>query len=549
MKKPAISTGILVSVLLTLPLIVLMYLADVLLDMVFAPFDLFNWIARVLPGPIITFGIDLMIDSMRLLGIDVANAAKTAEQILAVLIFFLSGVVIGTLFFIATNQRKHPPGKVDGLIIGGLFGLPVIAIIALNGKSSLRPIVNLFWYILLFTVWGEALSWSTRRLWVDISSLMEAGEDEAVGGKNDVVRLSRRQFLISLGAASAAVTVVGTGLAAFLDATGRNIKLAGGSMDAVHSIEGTSNQQFPNQDDPVTPAPGTRPEYTPLKDFYKVFIEVEPTVIDGSSWKLPITGLVANPLMLSLDELRQNYQAHDEYVTISCISGRVGTSLIGTTQWTGASVQDVLADAGMQPDARYLQITSGDGFHESVDLELIESDPRIMFCYAWDGNLLSTDHGFPLRIWIPDRYGMKQPKWITSIEVTDTYQEGYWVERNWDEVAQVKTTSVIDTVAADAAYEGPDGQLVPIGGIAFAGDRGISKVEVRIDNGPWQEAFLREPLSDVTWVIWRYDWPFESGDHLFEVRTYEADGTPQIEESSKARPSGSTGIDSVEESL
>ena len=111
---------------------------------------------------------------------------------------------------------------------------------------------------------------------------------------------------------------------------------------------------------------------------------------------------------------------------------------------------------------------------------------------------------------------MKQPKWITSIEVVSEYKAGYWVERNWDEDAIVRATSVIDTIAVDAIVEEGDQKLIPIGGIAYAGARGISKVEVRVnrgfdsndpaDEGPWMEAQLREPLSDVSWVIWRYDW-------------------------------------------
>ena len=148
-----------------------------------------------------------------------------------------------------------------------------------------------------------------------------------------------------------------------------------------------------------------------------------------------------------------------------------------------------------------------------------------MLAYAWDGHPIPFDHGFPLRIWLPDRYGMKQPKWITGIEVTDEYQEGYWVERSWSELAQVKTTSVIDTVAVKETYDSDGQTLVPIGGIAFAGDRGISKVEVRVDGGRWAEARLRTPLSETTWVIWRYDWPFAEGNHTFEVRCAEADGT------------------------
>jgi hypothetical protein len=223
--------------------------------------------------------------------------------------------------------------------------------------------------------------------------------------------------------------------------------------------------------------------------------------------------------------------------------------LISTTQWTGVSVQDVLADAGLQDGARYLHITSEDGFYETVDLDLIEKDERIMFCYAFDGNPLPAEHGFPLRIWIPDRYGMKQPKWITGVEVTDSYKEGYWVERGWDEVAQVKTTSVIDTVAVNSTFEEDGTQFVPVGGIAFAGDREISRVEVRVDGGQWEEAELRTPLSGTTWVLWRFDWPFQPGDHTFEVRCAEGDGTPQILESNPPRPSGATGIHSVEATL
>jgi hypothetical protein len=259
--------------------------------------------------------------------------------------------------------------------------------------------------------------------------------------------------------------------------------------------------------------------------------------------------MVDNPLMLTLDDIKNNYQPRDQYITLSCISGRIGTSLISTTLWTGVSVQDILADAQIQPTARYLHIASGDGFYETVDLDLIASDERIMFCYAWDGHDLPTVHGYPLRIWIPDLYGMKQPRWITSLEVTDKYQEGYWVERGWDEVAQVKATSVIDTVATNALIQDGDLTRVPVGGIAFSGARGISTVEVRVDGGSWQEATLRSPLSETTWVIWRYEWPFEAGEHTFEVRCTDGDGSLQITEASPAHPSGATGIDSREASI
>lgn len=541
MKKLNLSNGILVGGLLTAPLIGLMYLADQLANLPFVPFNLFDWMTRVLPGPLITFGIDLMIDSMLLLGVSVADTAKTAEQVMAVLQFFVMGVVIAAIFFAIMSIRKIKPDLIPGLVLGALFGLPMVAISIAIGRSPVNPALIILWLAILFLGWGMAVNQAYGRLLPGES----VPEDKA----RSVERINRRQFLIRLGAATATITVISAGVGVILAQAERRRLAAALDDSMAHEVDEDGESPFPNADDPVTPAPGTRPEYTPLKDHYLVFLQTEPTVIDGDSWVLPITGLVDNPLMLTLDDIRDNYESRDQYVTLSCISGRVGTSLIGTTLWTGVSLQEILAEAQVRSEARYLHITSGDGFYETVDLDLIASDERIMLCYAWDGQPLTIEHGFPLRIWIPDRYGMKQPRWITGIEVTDEYKEGYWVERNWDEVAQVKTTSVIDTVAVDAIIENGDQRLVPVGGMAFAGARGISKVEVRVDGGPWQEAQLRSPLSETTWVIWRYEWPFEDGEHTFEVRCAEGDGTPQIEETHRNRPSGATGIHSQEATL
>lgn len=423
MSKSKFGSGIVLAALLTAPLTALMYLAYQLAGLSFIPFELFNWITKILPGPLVTFGIDLMIDMMRLLGINVANAAKTAEQLMAVFLFFVIGTLIGTVFVVVALRRSDKPGILEGFLAGALFGFPMIAVSVGVGNSNLNPAINILWLLALFAAWGLALSWSTGRL---LSYEVKA-EDEAAQ-EPEVQRLNRRQFLVVMGAASATITVVGTGLAAVLARSDQLRKLAELDESMAHQSESPKGKQLPNQDDPVTPAPGTRPEYTPLKDHYKVFIEVEPTRIDGSTWMLPISGLVDNPLLLTVQDLRDNYPVRSQYVTLSCISGRVGTSLIGTTLWEGVSVQDVLVDAQLQPGARYLKINSEDGFHETVDLDLINADERIMFCFDWDGNPLPDDYGAPLRIWIPDRYGMKQPKWITSIDVIDEYQEGYWVD-------------------------------------------------------------------------------------------------------------------------
>ena len=530
--------------LLTAPLMGVMYLADELAGLPFIPFDLFDWITRVLPGSVVTFGIDMMIDTMRLVGVSVADTAKTAEKALAVSQFFFMGVVGGALFFAFVRLRGAPPDLLTGLVVGALAGLPMIAISIAIGGSDVEPILVALWLAVLFLGWGAALRETYVRLNPD-----EVVPEPSEGEVGAVQTIGRRQFLIRLGTTTAVITVASSVIGNLLAEAARRELEDELAASMAHLTQGSPRSSFPNAGDPTMPAPGTRPEYTPLKDHYQVFIRIEPTVIDGETWALPISGLVGNMVSLTLDDIRNNYEPRDQYVTISCISGRIGTDLISTTQWTGVSVQDILADVRPSEDARFLHITSGDGFYETVDLDLIASDERIMLAYAWDGNPIPIDHGFPLRIWLPDRYGMKQPKWITGIEVMKDYKEGYWVERGWDEVAQVKATSVIDTVAEDAIYESDGRQLVPVGGIAFAGGRGVSKVEVRVDGGPWEQARLRAPLSETTWVIWRYDWPFVEGNHEFEVRCVEGNGTPQIEEDRGNRPSGATGIHSKKAKL
>jgi len=197
----------------------------------------------------------------------------------------------------------------------------------------------------------------------------------------------------------------------------------------------------------------------------------------------------------------------------------------------------------MHDTAEELFIEAADGFYESVTMSDLMDD-RTMFAYEMNGAPLPHENGYPLRIIIPHRYGMKQPKWIVNMEVLDQEGRGYWVERGWSEEAFVRTTSVIDNVATRAADE--EAGTVPVGGIAYAGANGISKVEVQVDEESWVAAELRDPaLSPLTWVQWRYDWPRETGRHKFKVRATDGLGELQIPEANPVRPDGATGIHEV----
>jgi hypothetical protein len=301
--------------------------------------------------------------------------------------------------------------------------------------------------------------------------------------------------------------------------------------------------------DDLQPAPGTRAEYTPVEDHYRIDITTIPPTLDEATWKLRFSGLVENQLELSLDDIRNNYESMDQIVTLACISNPVAGDLIGTTRWTGVSLQRILADVGLRENATHLKITAADGFDEVVAIDLINADERVMLAFAWDDEPLTVPHGFPLRIYIPNHYGMKQPKWIENIEAIGAWEEGYWVRRGWDMNALMRATAVIDTIAVDDLVEDGNNVYVPVGGIAHAGDRGIARVEVRVDDGEWREAQLKTPLSETAWVIWRYDWPFEEGEHRFTVRCFEGNGTPQIDTVANVRPSGATGLHSQREIL
>ncbi|HSG17473.1 MAG TPA: molybdopterin-dependent oxidoreductase, partial [Anaerolineae bacterium] len=210
----------------------------------------------------------------------------------------------------------------------------------------------------------------------------------------------------------------------------------------------------------------------------------------------------------------------------------------GTSNWTGARLRDVIESLGIQAEARALVLTAADGFHETVVVEDM-LDPRTLLVYGMNGETLPVDHGFPLRIYIPDRYGMKQPKWIVGMTAVPEEDDGYWVKRGWSREARPQIVSVIDNVAVE--QPSPEG-LIPVGGIAWAGDRGIQKVELQIDDEPWVQASLRTPpLSPLTWVQWRYDWPAQPGRHTVRVRATDGTGAVQIEDESGVRPDGATG--------
>lgn len=537
LRRPTIWLGALVGGMLTSVLTAVLFLADQVAGLPFIPFDLFDFVSRTLPGPLLTFGIDRMVDIITVFNLgETSAAAKTAELLMGLAAFIGLGIVLAALGFGSMNRREAAARSLTpGLALGLVFGAVMMLLSAqVNVTATAPELAQVGWVILAFAAWGMAANWIYNDL---AHSEAKTKTDEATGETITIEPLDRRQFMVRIGGASAVLTVVGAGLGALVG--GR-----GGEGKVVSTASAVPEGELPNINDDLAPAPGTRPEYTPLDEHYRIDISARPPVLDSNEWRLEVSGLVDNPVSLSLQELYDKFDRVDRFITLSCISNRIGGTLISTTKWSGFSVQDFLALVQPQADAVALKITGADNFDEYVMLDLIESDERIMFAYEWDDQPLKQKHGFPLRIYIPDRYGMKQPKWIKSIEFVDAWAEGYWVRRSWSKDAIVNTTSVVDAVATNSIIKDDEGYIVPIGGIAYAGAKQISRVEVSVNGGEWQAAQLRQPLSELTWVIWRYNWRFQEGDYKFEVRAYDGAGDLQSLESRGTRPDGATGVHS-----
>ena len=538
-RGSGVGAGLLVATMVTAALIGILYFGWTVVGLPFAPFDVFDWSTRVLPGRVIAFGIHSMVAVIHGLHLGpTATTAKAAEQAMGIIGLFITGLVAGTILYGVIRATRGRCALVLGLAFGLALGVPVAFISHHAGRTATAPpIANVLWLVVVFLLWGLVIGWVWRRI-VPTAGLAAALAQARGELAPSVKRIDRRRFLVRLAGSTAAITVVGAVVGELAETRERKMMLAARPRELW-----SATHPLPNADAAVKPVPGTRPEFTPLERHYRIDINTVPPSIDEQQWRLNVTGLVEKPLALTLDELR-SYDPLHQFVTLACISNPVGGDLIGTTRWTGVSLQHLLPALRLKPGASHLKLDAADGFFEVVPIETIKADERVMLTYAWDGVPLLPEHGFPLRIYIPNVYGMKQPKWITNIEVIDHAEPGFWVVRGWDQVAEMKATSVIDVVGMDmdVIHAGQSKMIVPIGGIAHAGARGISKVELQVDQGPWQPAQLRTPLSGLTWVLWRYDWPFQHGNHTFTVRCYDGQGTPQIVTQAPPEPSGATGL-------
>jgi DMSO/TMAO reductase YedYZ molybdopterin-dependent catalytic subunit len=210
--------------------------------------------------------------------------------------------------------------------------------------------------------------------------------------------------------------------------------------------------------------------------------------------------------------------------------------------WRGVPLKTLLERVGVQPGAKWITWEAADGFFESLPLgEALEDD--VLLAYGINGEALSQKHGFPLRVILPNRYGMKQPRWLSEIKLTSEEEPGYWAKRGWSRTALVQTMSRIDSPEALASFA--PGKPQTVRGIAFCGTKDITKVELSVDGGTtWQEVERLPRRSRHAWTQWQHTWTPTAGTYQLRVRAY-ADGVVQSATPREALPEAASGLHEV----
>ena len=255
------------------------------------------------------------------------------------------------------------------------------------------------------------------------------------------------------------------------------------------------------------PAPGAAASFpevgsivTANADFYRIDTAIEVPDVDPTTWQLRVDGMVDRPFTLTYDELL-SMPLVEEDVTLCCVSNEVGDSLIGNARWLGVPLSALLDRAGVQAGATQVVGRSVDGFTAGFPTAVGLDGRTALVAVGMNGEPLPIVHGFPARLVVAGLYGyVSATKWLAEIELTTLDAvDGYWIPRGWAKEAPIKTQSRIDVVGRGAVHAG----AVVVAGVAWAPTRGVSRVEVQVDDGPWEPAELSTPLSAATWVQWR----------------------------------------------
>jgi DMSO/TMAO reductase YedYZ molybdopterin-dependent catalytic subunit len=416
------------------------------------------------------------------------------------------------------------------LLLGGIAGLPVAFIkpnilAAVVGAAAVAlciaflftpfdwrgPVLLTLVYCLLLAI----LPWLPA-----LNSMKSAPVPPERSPSGSASTMSRREAVIDTGVVLAGLSI---------------LTVSSASVELLFPESGRA--LFPYRVPPgagTPPVPGITPLVTPVSDFYvnsKNLFSPRPL-----GWDLQVVGDVRTANKYRLSDL-QKMPTVNRYVTMECVDNPVGGPLIGTALWTGVPLRHILARAGLTPAAAAaaaaIVMHSADGYSESIPMATaLRHD--VVLAYGMNGRTLTPDHGCPARVLVPGLYGFKSVKWVTEIEVGSRIQKGLWQSKGWTQAAVVRTTCRIDMVRSSQSS-------LLVAGVAYAGSRGISGVQVRADHGPWVDAgLIGRPLSGDTWRTWWVHLPRRQASSI-EVRAIDGFGVTQTAVATSTYPDGASG--------
>ncbi len=352
-------------------------------------------------------------------------------------------------------------------------------------------------------------------------------------GRTVMMGVDRRQFItgaVTVGSAGVFAGGVGRALQQRFEVNEERANLAIPDVDnAIQAVAG----------DFELGVEGIESFLVPNDNFYRIDTALVVPQVRVDTWKLQIDGLVDNPIELTFDDLLARPQI-ERHITLSCVSNPVGGNLVGNALWQGVLLKDILDEAGVQPDAEQVVSRSVDGWTCGSPLEAIMDGRDAMLAIAMNGEPLPAQHGYPVRIVVPGLFGyVSATKWVTDIRLTrwDEF-DAYWIPRGWSKEGPVKTMARIDTPRSGSSKSGE----VAIGGVAWAVHRGVSKVQIRVDEGEWLDAEMASVPSNDTWVQWVYQLnDIEPRKHTIEARAFDGMGEPQPAQPASVAPNGAQG--------
>ncbi|MDQ7903297.1 molybdopterin-dependent oxidoreductase [Phytohabitans sp. ZYX-F-186] len=482
-----------------------------------------------------------------------------------------AAVALGLAEFVAvfTGARSAPLVAVGGVVVDHVPGpIKQFAIDTFGTHDKTALMVGT---VVLLAAFAALIGWlSLRNIWYGVAGIALFG---AIGVASALTRPdagAEAAVPALLGAAVAGVVLwrLTSGPTELGDAADRRRFLTGVAVVAgAAAVSGLGGRWLSTRRTvsearkavrlpvPTSPAPAVpagaelgvtqlAPYVTSNRSFYRIDTALVLPQVDPETWTLRIHGRVRNPITLTFDQLLARPMV-ERYVTLACVSNEVGGDLIGNARWLGVPVKELLDEAQPLDGADQVVGRSADGWTCGTPTAVLRDGRDALLAVGMNGEPLPVQHGFPVRMVVPGLYGyVSACKWVTELELTSFADfDAYWVPRGWSAQGPIKTQSRIDAPrSSNNLSAGP----VTVAGVAWAQHRGIRRVEVRVDGGPWQEATLARSVSIDTWVQWSWRWEATPGRHRLQVRATDATGEVQPEQERPPDPDGATGWHSVD---